>query len=773
MATMSSSTNVMDNISKNTRSKTEIQLGMMSFEDILKLQGGSYGSKIKQKYLMDFTKEYEEEIEKTKVNISMPIISSENMKTILGDTVSIPAESRNFVYTKEQHVVSLCKSIHSAFRTGLPKIFNKFLWYKPEVHRELFDGQHRFVCTQLLLIELAKYNLNHVTEDRISILGLTESQLANSKTEEEDIRMMSQYQWNLMPKIKFNNLEDTVAFGNVLNNTIPLHISKLYNDRWGSLTQALPAPLVNHVAACTISAHDGDEDDDEETNANDEEDDDMSQYKLEHNSLIYQAYYAVSDFIYETFCEHDEASKQSLLNIPMMYKFYDYCLNKVTFLSETRVDNRYLVVEDFINMNFVSVPCNHFVILQNQFCLIKPNEEKYRDFVHHAMTVSSKFISNYHKQPDYSNLFFKYMYSLAACKVFTTEKEYALHFKDMSNIKEHVFAAFHKMCKSACAVHNYLEKSSIGSLFKSFIMKNNDLLYWILTPWLATYGEEGTYTIKYINKPPQTYQILDTVIQMIIAFTVRGGASLCFTNKVQDMLIKDLVFQNLFAVERPGASKMLKLFAEKLNAILFSHDSMHLKDNVVQQWSTKDCKGNKNESMCKMALGLLVFYTGQHEMQLTSMNCIELEHIYAKKYVTSQPHRKLDDSNDVYSLGNLTLLSRAKNRKIGNKSFEEKMAEYKQSNIPMTLDLAKYQQFASKEIKERALELASKIEACTSSILMCTKQDLQKLEELTRDQRKRKLAPDGTVIKTGAKRGRKPKSAPTAAPVAPIVAVVV
>ena len=83
---------------------------------------------------------------------------------------------------------------------------------------------------------------------------------------------------------------------------------------------------------------------------------------------------------------------------------------------------------------------------------------------------------------------------------------------------------------------------------------------------------------------------------------------------------------------------------------------------------------------------------------------LEIEHIIPQK---ARDGNYSCDPQYVHNIGNLTLISKVKNKRISNKSFEDKKKEdYLTSNIELTRDLSKMNDFNVNNIKERNKQIA-------------------------------------------------------------------
>ena len=93
------------------------------------------------------------------------------------------------------------------------------------------------------------------------------------------------------------------------------------------------------------------------------------------------------------------------------------------------------------------------------------------------------------------------------------------------------------------------------------------------------------------------------------------------------------------------------------------------------------------------------------ELEVALPPKVHVEHIYPQ---TPRPGEKWPEHSSVINrLGNLTLLSRKLNTSIKNAPFDEKKPSYEQSELFITLDVAKYDDWSPVRINERQNELAT------------------------------------------------------------------
>jgi hypothetical protein len=92
------------------------------------------------------------------------------------------------------------------------------------------------------------------------------------------------------------------------------------------------------------------------------------------------------------------------------------------------------------------------------------------------------------------------------------------------------------------------------------------------------------------------------------------------------------------------------------------------------------------------------------EKTLPITRSLHLEHIYPKK---PKPEDRLVDHDDyVYRFGNLTLMDGGLNSSASNLRFAEKRPRYAKSQITMTQELSKLENWGKEQIAARQLRLA-------------------------------------------------------------------
>ena len=89
---------------------------------------------------------------------------------------------------------------------------------------------------------------------------------------------------------------------------------------------------------------------------------------------------------------------------------------------------------------------------------------------------------------------------------------------------------------------------------------------------------------------------------------------------------------------------------------------------------------------------------------------IDIEHIYPQNALKSCKDENMDKI--VNNLGNLTIIEDIKNKKLGNKPFEDKKKIYINEKLTITNIISKYKKWHEKEIEEREnmyLDIAERI----------------------------------------------------------------
>lgn len=104
------------------------------------------------------------------------------------------------------------------------------------------------------------------------------------------------------------------------------------------------------------------------------------------------------------------------------------------------------------------------------------------------------------------------------------------------------------------------------------------------------------------------------------------------------------------------------------------------------------------------------YYMGSKELVANPNGTeLNLEHILPQTPSESwlEEFSKLDHSQYIYRLGNMTLLNSSVNRKVGNTSFQEKCsAAFAHSKLEITKDILGYLVWGPKQIEERQKKMA-------------------------------------------------------------------
>jgi hypothetical protein len=105
------------------------------------------------------------------------------------------------------------------------------------------------------------------------------------------------------------------------------------------------------------------------------------------------------------------------------------------------------------------------------------------------------------------------------------------------------------------------------------------------------------------------------------------------------------------------------------------------------------------------------YYMGSKELVANPNGTeLNLEHILPQTPSKSwlEEFSKLDHSQYIYRLGNMTLLNSSVNRKVGNTSFQEKCSvAFAHSKLEITKEILKYSVWGPSQIEERQKNMAN------------------------------------------------------------------
>ncbi len=180
--------------------------------------------------------------------------------------------------------------------------------------------------------------------------------------------------------------------------------------------------------------------------------------------------------------------------------------------------------------------------------------------------------------------------------------------------------------------------------------------------------------------------------------------------------IEVLVFRN-FVIAGKVANKYEILFA-KIAKQLYSMDSYNA-DNAVtdirkETFNDADFsilfKGytTKNKLIIRYILTKINnSYSSEISTSINYQN-LNIEHIMPQKITAWNNISKKDHEENLWRLGNLTLLGSEYNKRISNKVFSEKKKMYKLSKIQITSSLCNYDEWSINSINKRQDELCSR-----------------------------------------------------------------
>ncbi|WP_080497372.1 DUF262 domain-containing protein [Bacillus subtilis] len=174
----------------------------------------------------------------------------------------------------------------------------------------------------------------------------------------------------------------------------------------------------------------------------------------------------------------------------------------------------------------------------------------------------------------------------------------------------------------------------------------------------------------------------------------------------------DTIFARLVSVEDEGIISSVK---ERLLKDLPSDNEFR------EKFSKYSFKGNENRAKYVLEGFEYDLIKDQGEYTLSYGHDLHLEHIIPQKITTKKAKEEFGDWEEylgsnakemhkeyVNVIGNLTLIAKSLNIIASNNPFEEKVKEYKKSNIQITKKISELSEFKFQEVEKRSKELSNK-----------------------------------------------------------------
>lgn len=227
--------------------------------------------------------------------------------------------------------------------------------------------------------------------------------------------------------------------------------------------------------------------------------------------------------------------------------------------------------------------------------------------------------------------------------------------------------------------HEFWEDSEIESLVEDLnILKVEQVYILLLALYKKFYEKKGSYK---------------KLLQALINFIFRYNTICGFDPKVLESLYSSL------------SIKVRNNRVDDMKVIEEIRESSPSEEQFVASFKDFETNSPKLAKYILLRINNNLLAKSNKKEITTNVNKTNLEHIIPKK--PDKDWKKFFEENDIdgeeliHKIGNMTILLKEYNRKIGNYSFDRKKEMYKRSELPLNEDLKKYKKFGIEEIKAR------------------------------------------------------------------------
>ncbi len=391
-------------------------------------------------------------------------------------------------------------------------------------------------------------------------------------------------------------------------------------------------------------------------------------------------------------------------DLKQLYKFIlDYCQ-----LIEIALDDKDSEQEIFNTMNSTGLKLSTGDLLKNYFFQNQTLEEKYLKKWQSIFEEEDTNFSGDEKINFWSEILSSnrgntnldlIMYS--ALLIEETKGENFTTFQQQTTYKD-LFNVYKKILKT--------EKDKENILNNIFELSQAYLILFNLDKNKIDYNKKLNLLLFIIQK--SGYNVFYPLILFLY-----NDSKINNKDKAYIEISKLLVFNSIFSKETNYLSKLvssllkivqtdgLKEMIEEINKV-FSAKISHNINDLVQDIANINFYGSSKKSKIILFLSLIEGYIrGKNTEQLFEYNSDlqSIEHIIPQKY---QQSYNIKDENNIYTIGNLTLLSKPNNSKASNKHFEDKKDIYKNSPLQIVSNLANQDDVNEAFIIKRSKEFA-------------------------------------------------------------------
>lgn len=182
-------------------------------------------------------------------------------------------------------------------------------------------------------------------------------------------------------------------------------------------------------------------------------------------------------------------------------------------------------------------------------------------------------------------------------------------------------------------------------------------------------------------------------------------------------IIDDVYRKYCLKLRDVDSSFSLVELRKELRSLVFSKVDDELFRVKLNQTIYEGSKARRKDAIKVLLVGIENYWDWSEENRNTIPVCkdkeraidcssVTLEHIYPQAVNIEEYDENLDQ--EKHKIGNITLLGAGKNASLGNKNFEDKRKEFKESNFRLNRSIAEKHRWTIREVKERQEELVER-----------------------------------------------------------------
>ncbi len=355
-------------------------------------------------------------------------------------------------------------------------------------------------------------------------------------------------------------------------------------------------------------------------------------------------------------------------------------INKLTVVS-VMVDPENDVQSIFESMNSTGLNLSDTDMIQNYMLMSHPQTKQKEIYTKYWKPMESRLQND----DDFDEFLRNYLI-MHNGKIIPKKQTYEF-FKDYMNSRdrEEEIKKMHKYSKYYAEILTLSEHEStkIGTVLQFIRNQNTNVAFSFMLKVLFDYDD------KILDE-----EQVEKILLLVDSYLLR--CHVCQTTKGGNKVFPEMI---------PKINK--NDYVKSVEQVLMSKSgNRQFPRDVMFADKLKQAQLYNNRTICKYILARL---ESDKTRELVNPNHLQIEHIMPQTLSPSWDDCLGDKYVDIHiryvdTIGNLTLTGY--NQKLGNDSFSEKCKTYEESNVTITRDLSKYEEWNERTIQDRAEQLA-------------------------------------------------------------------